>query len=46
LTIAQPFKAGIRRPETSQVPSGTKGACARPAFADGHHVFCRPSRDS
>jgi hypothetical protein len=30
LTIAQPFKAGICRPQTSKVPSGTKEPFCRP----------------
>jgi hypothetical protein len=33
LRIAQPFMAGIRGPQFSKVPSGTK------------EPFCRPSRD-
>jgi hypothetical protein len=37
-TLLQPG-AVILRPQSSKVPPGTK------VLADGHHIFCRPSRD-
>src|SRR5208282_2269437 len=40
LTIAQPFKAGIHRAQSSKSRQGRK------VLAHGHHIFCRPSRDS